>query len=366
MDLHPHASAPSLPSAGPRRRQLLGQAAALGGLLIAPGLRAAAPPAALRIGVAQPATGQPPTFGGSAFSVVHARGLLEEAFKADGIAVQWSFFKGAGPAINEALTNEQLDFALQGDLPALVARAAGLKTRLIAAVGTRANIYLAVPPNSSIQRVEDLRGKRVSIFKGTNLQLPINRVLEAHGLRERDVRAINLDTASAYAALAAGDLDAAFSGLDLLRLRDQGAARIVYTSRGQSPVFTRQAHLLVREAFQQRHPEAVQKVVDVLVRTAHWASDEKRRAEVLALWARAGTPAAHWDEDQLNEPLKLRLNPGFDPFLRARYRDAVVQAQHFKLTRSVFDTEQWIDPRFVDRALREQGLKDFWPPTPAV
>jgi len=318
-------------------------------------------PRVIRFGVAQPALGTPPAIGGSSVAIAHAKGWVDEAFAGDGIRIEWSFFKGAGPAVNEALSNGQLDFAFQGDLPSIVARAAGLKTRLVAATGVRANIYLAVPPDSPVQRIEDLRGKRVSIFKGTNSQLPINRVLEAHGLSEKDVRAINLDTATSYAALSTKDLDAAFGGLDLLRLRDKGAARIVFTSKNQSPVFTRQSHVLVTEAFAQSQPELTQRVVGSVVRAARWTSDEANREEVLRLWARAGTPYEHWNEDYAGEPLRVRVNPNFDPFLVGRYKDAVEQAYRFRLTRAKFDAEAWIDARYLQLALKQQQLERFWP-----
>ena len=344
-----------------RRRWLrhAAAAAALGATPLLP--RAQARPTVIRFGVAQPAVGTPPSFSNSSVAIAHAKGWIDEALARDGIKVEWLFFKGAGPAVNEALSNRQLDFAFQGDLPSIIGRAAGLKTRLVAATGVRANIYLAVPPDSPIQRVEDLWGKRVSIFKGTNSQLPISRVLEAHGLSERDVRAINLDTATSIAALATRDLDAAFGGLDLLRLRDKNAARIVYTSKGQSPVFTRQSHVLVTEDFADHQPALTQRVVDAVVRTAHWASEEAHRDEVLQLWARAGTPYEHWKEDYAGEPLRLRLNPSFDPFLLGRYRDAVQQALRFKLTRAVFDVDRWIDGRFVLGALKSQKLEGYWP-----
>ncbi|MDB5925816.1 MAG: nitrate transporter substrate-binding protein [Betaproteobacteria bacterium] len=331
--------------------------------VLVPALHAAAAelPPVIRFGVAQPATGNPPSFSGSSVAIAHAKGWIEDEFKGSPVKIEWLFFKGAGPAVNEALSNRQLDFAFQGDLPAIVAKAAGLKTKLILATGVRANIYLAVPPDSTIRSVEDLRGKRVSIFKGTNSQLPINRVLEAHGLSEKDVRAINLDNATALAALSTRDLDGAFGGIDLLRLREKGAAKIAYTSKGGSPVFTRQSHVLVTEAFAERYPEATQRVVNAIVRTAKWASDEANREEVLRLWARAGTPYEHWVEDYAGEPLKVRINPQFDPFLTARYKDAVEQAYKFKLTRAKFDAEKWIDRRFLDAALKNFKLEGFWP-----
>jgi sulfonate transport system substrate-binding protein len=326
-----------------------------------PFVQAQARPKVLRFGVAQPAIGDPPSISGSSVAVGHAKGWIDADLAKDGIEIQWLFFKGAGPAVNEALTNNQLDFAFQGDLPSIIGRAAGLKTRLIAATGVRSNIYLAVPPDSPIQRVEDLRGKRVAIFKGTNSQLPINRLLEAHGLSEKDVRAVNLDTATTLAALATRDLDGAFGGQDLLRLRDKKVARIVFTSRGQSPIFTRQSHVLVTEAFSREQPVWTQRVVDSVVRVARWASEESNREEVLRLWARAGTPYEHWKEDCDGQPMRVRLNPNFDPFLVARYKDSVEQAAKYRLTRAKFDVDGWIDTRFLKASLKAQQLENYWP-----
>ena len=323
--------------------------------------RAEALPSVIRFGVAQPATGSPPSFSGSSAAITHAKGWLEEEFKKDGVKVEWYFFKGAGPAVNEAVTNRQLDFAMQGDLPALVARAAGLQTRLVAASGIRANIYIGVPPDSPIRSVQDLRGKRVSIFKGTNMHLPAIRLLADHGLSERDVRILNLDTGGYLAALTTKDIDAAIGAMDILRLRDKGAVRIIYSSKGGNPIYTRQSHVLVTEDFAAKYPAATQRVVNAIVRTARWSSDEANREEVLRLWARAGTPYEHWKEDYSGEPLRVRLNPNFDPFLIARYRDAVEQAYRFRMVRARFDVDKWIDQRFLKVALKEQKLENYWP-----
>lgn len=326
---------------------------------------AAAKPAVIRIGVAQPAYGNPPLIAGSSLAIAQATGAIEQEFKADGIKVEWYFFKGAGPAVNEALSNRQLDFAYQGDLPSIIGKAAGLKTRLILATGVRGNIYLAVPPDSPIRAVKDLRGKRVAIFKGTNGQLPIDRLLAANGMTERDLKAINLDTATAQAALTTKDIDAAFGAYDLLKLRDKGAARIVYTSNGDSPVFTRQSHVLVTDDFAARYPEHTRRLVKAVLKSARWGSDEANREEVFQLWARTGTAKIEqWKEDYAGQPLRVRLSPLFDPFLTARYKDAVEHAYQFRLIRNRFDIDSWIDRSFLNASLKELKLDSYWPANP--
>jgi len=66
-------------------------------------------PATLRIGVASGGVGSPPRTGGSTVGIVNAQGLLAREFAKDGIKIEWIFFKDAGPAVNEALANRQLD-----------------------------------------------------------------------------------------------------------------------------------------------------------------------------------------------------------------------------------------------------------------
>ena len=216
----------------------------------------------IRIGVATAGGGDPITWGGSPGGVVRANNWLEQAFAADGVKVEWLFFKGAGPAVNEALSNKQIDFAYQGDLPQVVGRANGLKTKLLVASGVRNNLYLVAPVASPLSSIKDIRDHKVSIFRGTNGHLVAINVLAAHGLSERDIKGVNLDAGSAQAALVSNGVDAAFGGYEWFKVRDQGLAKVIYSTQGQDPAYTRQASLLVREEFERDNPAQVQKVVD--------------------------------------------------------------------------------------------------------
>jgi sulfonate transport system substrate-binding protein len=315
----------------------------------------------IRIGVATGGVGTPPRTGSSTAGVVNAQGLLEKEFEKDGVKIEWIFFKGAGPAVNEALVNRQLDLAWQGDLPSIVHRANGVKTRIIAASGVRTGLYLGVPPDSTVSKLEDLRGKRVAVFKGTNLHLAAVRALAAKGLKESDVKLINLDFAGAQAALTTKDIDAYFGYVDLYKLRDQGLAKVVWSAAQDSYRYTRQTVLLATDDFAQQQPALVQRVVNVLVQTARTYSDEARRADLFNEWGKAEYPAAVWREDFTGQPLRVRLSPLLDPFLVARYEDAAEEAFRLKLIRSKPEIKTWFDRSFLNQALKAQKLEDYWP-----
>ena len=96
----------------------------------------------IRIGVPDQSAGSKPFIEGPV-GMAFIRHQLEEVFKPQGVEVQWQFFKGAGPAVNEALANRQLDFVYLGDLAAIIGKANGLPTRLL--LGSRGSeSYLAV------------------------------------------------------------------------------------------------------------------------------------------------------------------------------------------------------------------------------
>lgn len=318
-------------------------------------------PSVIRIGVATGGVGTPPRTGSSTIGLVNAQGLFEKEFAKDNIKVEWIFFKGAGPAVNEALVNHQLDFAWQGDLPSIVHRAGGVKTRIIVGSGVRNGLYLGVPPDSGITRIEDLKGKRVSVFKGTNLHLAAVRALAAHGLKESDLKLINLDNAAAQAALTTKDIDATFGYVELFVLRDKGVAKVVWSAAQDSYRFTRQTVLLVADDFATKQPQIVQRVVDTVVSTARAYSDEARRSELFAQWGKAEMPEKYWREDFIGQPLRVRLSPLLDPFLVARYKDASDEAFTLKLIRNKPEIDTWFDRRFLNAALRAQKLEGYWP-----
>lgn len=322
-------------------------------------------PKEINFGVASIGLGGRPFVGGSVASVAHVKGWLEEEFRAEGIKVNWHFFKTAGPGVNEAYSNRALDFAWQGDLPQLIGRSSGLKVKYILGGGRRQYFYLAARPDSTASRIEDIKGRSVAIHKGTCPQLSIARLLAAHGLRERDLRVYNMDGLSAASALGSGDLELAFGAFNLLSLRDQGLAKIIYSGSEDDGKYGCSTGFTVTEAFANKYPDITRRVVKTIVRAAHWAADPANRDELYEIWAKSGVPFAHYKEEWDTQDLKRKLSPLIDDFQLNRYRVALEDARKFGLVRGRIDFDRWIDRSYLDAALTELNLQDFWIPEDA-
>jgi sulfonate transport system substrate-binding protein len=322
---------------------------------------AAADPVTVRIGYASIGVGNRPFVGGTSAAIAHSQHYVEKEFEGNpNVKIEWSFFRGAGPAVNEALANHQLDFALQGDLPSLIHRGNGLKTRLLLASGAHTPTYIAVKAGSDIARVEDLKGRKVSLFRGTNLELAIVKALAAHGLKESDLKLLNMDFATSSAALANGDIDAAIGANELFEFQAKGLAKIIYATKGDNPAFGRHAHLLVTEEFEQGHPDLTQTVVNAVVKAAKWASEETNRQALAEAYALSGIPVSTFLADLEGDDLNYRNSPLFDPFLVEQYKVQARQAREHGLLRRDVEIESWIDARYLETALKTLHLETFW------
>jgi sulfonate transport system substrate-binding protein len=330
----------------------------LGLALTAP---AAAEPLTIHIAFSQIGTGGRQFAALQTSAIAHAEGFFADEFKNDpDIKFDFIFFRGAGPATNEAVANGQVDFFSQGDLPSLIGRASGLKTKILLNVSGRQPRYLAVRPDSDIRRIEDLRGRKVSQQIGTNITLSISKIIAAHGLADRDIKFINMDSATAKAALLAGEIDASFGTQDFLELANDGKVKLVYSTKGDDPTFTSNSTFLVREAFEQKHPEITARIVKAVVKAAAWASDETNRSAVFASWAKNGVAPEIYAADFAGQPLKLRNSPLIDDFLVARYKEQAAYAKQFGLIRRDVEIDGWFAPKDLQQALTALRLEKYW------
>jgi sulfonate transport system substrate-binding protein len=341
------------------KRTLL--ALVLGGILAAGS--AQADQTVIRIGYPGVGVDNQPFGYGDTASLAQVGHFVEDAFKDNpDIKVEWTFFRGAGPELNEALAAHQLDFAAGlGDLPSIVGRSRGLKTRFLLPASEHGTLYLAVSPKSDIKSIDDLKGHKVAQFRGTNLQTATDAVLDAHHLTEKDVKFVSLTTADSLAALTSGNVDASFGGQEYLDLAKRGIVKIVYTSKTDAPIFGTNSAFFVTDEFEQAHPDWTQRVVTAFVKAAAWGSTEANRQQVFEAWAKSGVPAESFAEDFDGQSLAFRNTAVIDDFIHGRYQDKADRAKQYGLIKKDIDVKGWFEPKYLDAALKELKLENFWP-----
>jgi sulfonate transport system substrate-binding protein len=306
----------------------------------------------------------PKSSGGALVDVLHTRQLLEQALADQGVTVKWHFFKGAGPLINEAMSNGQLDAAFLGDLASIIGRASGVQTRLVMATGRGINGYLGVTPTSAIKTIADLKGKRIGMLRGTADHLALIDVLASAGLNERDVRVINLDFNAVNAALAAGQIDASWAPSRLFALRDKGVIQIPIGSPQLGGKGAGQGGLLFTQAFIDAHPQAVVRAASAVAKAQDWLSrEENRQAQIDLSAEQSAYPRQVLSESLRGADLRFVYSPLLDSYYLGTLRNDVSLAHDARLIRATFDVEQWAAPEILQQALEQAGLTNAWQPT---
>lgn len=321
---------------------------------------AEAKPTVIRLASPLVGSGNRPVGYGSYYATTQTLGLLEKEFQKDGIKVQWNNFKGAGPAINESYANGLVDITWLGDLPALIGKASRLDTKLIAIGGTHDNTYLAVPPSSQAKTWADLKGKRIGFFRGTSLHLALYQIIKKYGLTEKDFRFVNVDGAVGYAALASGDLDAIFSNQSLFPVVDRGIAKIIYSSKKEPTNLQSSGYVLVSSKFEQKYPETVQRVVNVLVKQAAWESEQKNREALFKLWSKSGLSYSTFVRANEGVDLKQHSDPVIDAASISLLKQKLKAGQDLKLIRGNIDVDTWGEPKYVNNAIKSLNLQNVW------
>ncbi|KIL99422.1 Alkanesulfonates-binding protein [Paramagnetospirillum magnetotacticum MS-1] len=191
--------------------------------------------------------------------VLKDKGWLEQEFAKDGIKVRWVLSLGSNKAL-EFLNAKSLDFGSSAGAAALLARINGNPVKSVYVYSKPEWTALVTGKDSAIQKVADLKGKRVAATRGTDPHIFLTRTLAENGLTEKDVKIVLLQHQDGRLALAKGDVDA-WAGLDPLMAQaelDDGA-RIFYRNAD----INTWGVLNTREDFIADHPELVSRVLAV-------------------------------------------------------------------------------------------------------
>jgi sulfonate transport system substrate-binding protein len=199
--------------------------------------------------------------------VLKDKKFLEQDFASDGISVEWTQSLGSNKAL-ELLNSKSVDFGSTAGAAALIGKANGNPIKAIYVYSRPEWTALVVRKDSPIKKIDDLKGKRVAVTRGTDPHIFLLRALHEAGLTEKDIQIVVLQHPQGRIALEKGDVDA-WAGLDPMMAQTelQSGSRLFYRNVN----FNSYGVLNVREEFAQQYPAYVERVLAAYEKARLWA-----------------------------------------------------------------------------------------------
>ena len=244
------------------------------------------------------------------------KGYLEKEFARDGIAIRWVQTNSSSNAL-QFLNAGSIDFGSTAGSAALVARINGNPIKSIYVYSRPEWTALVTTKDSPINKVEDLRGKKVAMVRGTDPHIFLVRALFSAGLTDKDIVPVLVQQhADGGNLLIRGDVDA-WAGLDPMMAQAQveDGARLFYRNKAANTW----GILNSSEEFLKTYPDLTKRVLGVYEHARKYCldhyDDEKHVFEGITK-----LPDAVADI-QLKERTELTFNK-----IGAEQRDSILQA----------------------------------------
>jgi sulfonate transport system substrate-binding protein len=208
--------------------------------------------------------------------VLREQGLLEKEFAGEGIGIRWVQTLGSNKAL-EFLNAGSIDFGSTAGAAALIGRINGNPIKSIYVYSRPEWTALVTRKDTAINKIEDLKGRRVAVTRGTDPHIFLVRALRSVGLTEKDIVPVLLQHPDGKTALIRGDVDA-WAGLDPMMAQAQveDGARLFYRDKDANTW----GILNASEDFLKQYPDLTRRLLGVYEQArkyclAHY-DDEKR------------------------------------------------------------------------------------------
>ena len=206
-------------------------------------------------------------------------GWLDSALAKHDVSVNWVLSLGSNKA-NQFLTSNSVSFGSTAGSAALLARANGSPIKTVFLYSQPEWTAVVVAKNSKIQKVSELRGRKIAATRGTDPWFFLLRSLHDAGLGPKDVEIVDLQHPDGRLALERGEVDA-WAGLDphMAASQLQAGSRLIYRNIN----YNTYGALNAREDFLQHSPDLVSTVLAQYDRARHFAlANQDKTAQIVA------------------------------------------------------------------------------------
>jgi aliphatic sulfonates family ABC transporter substrate-binding protein len=269
-------------------------------------------------------------------------GYFKDEFEQDGITVELIQFS-LGPEVIEAIGSDQVDIGFLGDLPAFAGLANGGDYKFIGKYESDSSRGLIVRDDANITKLEDLKGKKLAVPLGSNLQPLAELYLADAGLTDDDVELVNLSLADITTSIVNGDVDAAVTDQPYIsQAVNNGDITQLLDCKGYKTYIS---PIIAQNSFIEKYPDLTARVLKVLQKAADWKEANEEEA------VKKAAEATGVDEGDV--ALKLTnadISTGLSAEEIQALKDGEKQIFELDLIKEDLNLDDYIDTSFLETA----------------
>ncbi len=290
-------------------------------------------------------------------AVAKVSGYLDEYLHPLGYEAKLTGFTGAAPAIHEALTSGDLDYAYYAGFAGVLAKSKGIDTKLLAVTSFGSVWQLAVSKDSKINSLKDLKGKKIAYQRGATPQMYVLKVLQEAGLSEKDAQLVNSTIPEGLSGLSTGAVDAAVVSYGQAdELVKQGKAKVIHKGiDADKDKFYEPNVLIGRTDFVKKHADVNVAIIKAMLKAKDQIKKDPEKYYELSA-KKSGR-----DLKQIKEVAVKDLNIGFPVNLDKRYLSSLKTIETFekdnKIIQNDVDFKSWVDSSYLKKAQKEYEQK---------
>lgn len=284
--------------------------------------------------------------------IAQQKKYFEEELGKIGYEPEYVPFPAGGPAINESFVSQNLDFAIYGDLPSIVLKSKGIGVSLIGITCNSLNLDLVVSSNSSINSIEDIKGKKIIVGKGTIAQNYFQHLIDANNIKISDVDVVNAGGDSTSTFLS-GSVDGLVTNdTTSQKLVKDNSAKII-ASTVDKQEWSSQNVVVVRDDYAKDNPDVPVAFLKALIRGKDFIKNTEDKNEIYKIL----------DSGMGEEITKKALSFDGEKFdfvgveINSNSIDKLKDLNKFlldqKLINNSVDIDKYINKTYYDKAVKE-------------
>ncbi len=201
-------------------------------------------------------------------------------FSGNGLNVSIRDYDFGSLALNSMLKGE-VDVALATEFPLVIKAFQKEKVRTIGSIGKFEFVYLIGRKDRGIERISDLKGKRVATARSTIAEFHLGRYLDLHGVNFNDLISVDLQSSKELtAAIVKGDVDAIVTQQPYVASAAEslGANGVVWPVQAGQAMF---APVICRDTWITGHPDVVRRLLNSLAQAEEYVTKRQVEAEAI-------------------------------------------------------------------------------------